>query len=183
MEINEIDWDDAVGRLGPPLFSYFRASFPKSIADDLVQETLIRLVRKTRSHEYQSQLGTLKSYAYGIAHFVRLEALRASSKIQYLPDFWDRDLETPESESPDQIVLVRQLRKAISKLPETQCQIVLLTLDRDLTLPEIAQILSIPLNTIKSHIHRAKAQLKLLLNEGENHERPGTRSDTLTPPS
>ena len=64
-----MDWEKTVADIGPRLFKYFNASFASETAADLVQETLIRLVRKQR--EFQSDKGTLIMYAFGIARRVR----------------------------------------------------------------------------------------------------------------
>ena len=45
-------------------------------AEDLVQDTLVRLVRKVESVHYNKKLANLQTYAYGLARFIRLEAYR-----------------------------------------------------------------------------------------------------------
>ena len=61
-------------------------------------------------------------------------------------------------------------------ISEIQQEILLLILDQDLTLSEIATILQIPLGTIKSHVHRAKISLlKILRPQEENDDGLGKR--------
>lgn len=58
---------------------------------------------------------------------------------------------------------IRDLRRAIAKLKPTEQEIILLSIDADLSLEEIADIVQLPLGTVKSHVHRAKENLKILL--------------------
>jgi RNA polymerase sigma factor (sigma-70 family) len=64
------------------------------------------------------------------------------------------------------------LRKAILSLEFPVREIFLLLVDRELKLEEISGILSIPVGTIKSHIHRGKEKLRSLLTNEKvtNHE-------------
>ena len=54
--------------LGPRLFKYFFARFDAQTADDLVQEVLIRVVRKVRSGGVDPSRGNLTALTFGIAH-------------------------------------------------------------------------------------------------------------------
>ncbi len=58
---------------------------------------------------------------------------------------------------------IRDLRRAIAKLKPAEQEIILLSIDADLSLEEISEIVKLPLGTVKSHVHRAKENLKILL--------------------
>ncbi len=153
---------DAVSELGPPLYRYFRCSFPAFVAADLTQDCLLRLLEKCRDGKFDPTKGTLRMYAFGIAHFVRMEQKKAPAV-----------LESAEPVAKDADLVERlTLRKAIAELPPAEQEVVLLLVDKDLMLAEIAEILSLPVNTVKSHVHRAKQKLKILLGqEGSQHGR------------
>jgi RNA polymerase sigma-70 factor (ECF subfamily) len=53
-----------------------------------------------------------------------------------------------------------RLKEAIGLLSSSEQEVISLLVSRDLPLPEIASVLDIPLNTVKSHIHRAKSKLR-----------------------
>jgi DNA-directed RNA polymerase specialized sigma24 family protein len=72
-----VDWNRQVEDLGPSLYRYFCAQFAGVEASDLVQDTLIRLLRKVDQGEYDPARGSLRMYAFGIAHYVRLEAVKS----------------------------------------------------------------------------------------------------------
>ncbi len=157
-----MDWNQVVSDLGPRLYRYFLGTFSKQQASDLTQETLIRLVRKVEAGSLDSEKGSLTQYAYGIARLVRLEAWKGEPFEQLADDPRDFDQQASRlvADSMPQDNRAEQLREAIHSLAEPQKQILLLLIDRELGLAEIAELLAIPLNTIKSHIHRAKENLR-----------------------
>jgi RNA polymerase sigma-70 factor (ECF subfamily) len=108
-------------------------------------------------------------YAYGIARLVRLEAWRKQLPEDSYGNPRDYDYRAaPASEDNAQDESLMKLRSALNELPETQKQIILLQLDDELSLEDIARVTSLPLNTVKSHIHRAKRILKIIImEEGE----------------
>jgi len=63
------------------------------------------------------------------------------------------------------------IQAAISNLPDKQRAVILLAYYDDLPMDDIAQILSIPVGTVKSRLHHAMKTLKLELKEAFGHER------------
>ncbi len=59
--------------------------------------------------------------------------------------------------------LEESLRRNIAKLPEWQRAVVILRYQEDLDPPEIADLLAIPVNTVKSRLHRALSALRATL--------------------
>ncbi len=77
-----VDWRAIVENLGPRLENYFCASFAPEQAADLTQDTLIRLVNKVRIGECHAQDSkSMNAYAFGIAHYVRLESIKANVRL------------------------------------------------------------------------------------------------------
>jgi RNA polymerase sigma-70 factor, ECF subfamily len=166
-----LDWDRTVKELGPRLLRYFLVTFPRPLAADLVQEVFLRLVRKCEEGRFDPSRGTFSAFAFGIAHFVRLEALKATPPEDPLSeDFELADLCAPETTEARR--QAARLRRAIEGLTESQRQVVLLYIDRELTLEEIGEILGFPLGTVKSHLHRAREALEKKMKEapGVTHE-------------
>jgi RNA polymerase sigma-70 factor (ECF subfamily) len=171
-----MDWDQAVSDIGPRLYRYFGAAFASQVASDLTQETLIRLVQKFDEGAFDSSRGSLVMYAYGIARLVRLEAYKETPNEDLFGDpieFETRSSTlTTETGAHEAELQSLRLREAIEKLNETQKQIVLLHIDQELTLQEIGTLVRLPLNTVKSHIHRAKEILRITLtSEGTHYEK------------
>lgn len=155
-----IDWDLAVEQIGPQLYRYFCAQFSKATAADLVQDTLIRLVQKCQSEQFQLDKGSLVSYAFGIAKYVRLEAKKNERKYEVVQNIDFKAVADDKQYISDE---VSHLRWAISQLKTDEQEIILLMIDNDLTMLEISNLLNIPINTIKSHIHRAKSNLRQIM--------------------
>lgn len=153
-----------IEEVGPHLYRYFCVSFPFHVADDLVQETLIRLLGKIKDKKFDPQKGNLRMYAFGIAHFVRLEFLRDHSQ-RHEPLEDETYSNSPlQDEQLDQFQKIQYLQKAIRTLSEAQQQVIGLSIHNELTYEEIGAILNMPTGTIKSHISRAKEALSSILN-------------------
>lgn len=158
-DIMDRDWNAIVEDLGPRLFRYFRARFSHEHSADLAQETLIRLVQKTRGGEFDPGRGSLRMYAYGIAHFVALEARKIPElKIQEV---------TESGDHLEQSLIDRdgaeRMRRALRRLDSVQVQVISLMIDEEMTLTDIGVLLEMPVGTVKSHVHRAKQRLREIL--------------------
>jgi RNA polymerase sigma-70 factor (ECF subfamily) len=162
---SQIDWRAFIEEMGPALFRYFTMSFDPSHADDLVQETFIRLLGKVRDKKFDPARGHLRMYLYGIAHFVRVEH-RRSRQFEVLEDI--SSSHSPLEEQMMQSQELRDLKSAIGQLSEVQQQVIGLYLDGDLSLENIGAILEMPSATVRSHLHRAKSILSEKLKGVEN---------------
>ena len=165
-QINNLE-DELIEELGPRLYRYFATVFETNKASDLVQETLMRLWKKVNEKIIDEKKGNLVMFAYGIAKNVKREALREDKKLLFSGEMIEN---TPYYEDNlaalDDAWRIKQLRQAISQLKESEREVLSLVIDEQLKLEEIAELLSMPLGTVKSHVHRAKDNLKhqLLLN-------------------
>lgn len=168
--MKEIEWNQVVECIGPKLHRYFLASFSPEAASDHVQETLIRLVKKYNEGAFDPKKGTLLMFAYGIAHYVQLEAWKnrpLEESHEDLESLLDQMSHSQHTDIHSDLRQLVSLRAAIAELNEIQKRVILLHIDEDLTLDEIGKILGIPLNTVKSHIYRAKDILKKQLNKDD----------------
>jgi len=132
-----------------------------ALADDLVQETLAKALRKA------SQLrdpGAGDAWLYSILsncyhdHFRRQRATEEVDENTIIHD------STPEKESSEQEIVLK-VRAAIAKLAEGQRQVVTLVDIQGLSYMEVAQILDVPIGTVMSRLCRARYALKDLLVE------------------
>jgi RNA polymerase sigma-70 factor, ECF subfamily len=82
------------------------------------------------------------------------------------------EIESATSNDPNEAIW---LRRAVSQLSEEQREVLLLREYEQLSYDEIASLLRIPLNTVRSRLFRARMELKTLLSpERKGHE--GSRS-------
>ena len=73
--------------------------------------------------------------------------------------------EVPSKPQLSDPLLDRKLQKLIAGLPESQRIIVTLRYQEDLDPSEICRIVGMPVNTVKSHLHRALAALRRKLGD------------------
>jgi len=76
-----------------------------------------------------------------------------------------------DSDNPERIIIrkeeIAQLNQSINMLPEFQKTVLLLFYKEEMSLNEISEILEMPVNTVKSHLFRAKSTLKQLMTKKE----------------
>lgn len=73
--------------------------------------------------------------------------------------------ELPAAENRFDPLLDRTLRRSIEELPEMQRAVVTLRYQEDLDPSEIGRIVGVPVNTVKSHLHRALQSLRRKLEK------------------
>jgi len=138
-------------------------------AADMTQEALVRAWRSLSTYKAQARFST---WLYRIAHNVCLDELRKrknrqTESLQALREsgFDPADkAETPEraAESRDTRT---QLARAIQSLNEEHRAAILLRDVHGLSYDEIASVLDVNLNTVKSRIARARANLRSILEK------------------
>lgn len=142
--------------LAPALLAYFRRQ-PRlqGSADDLLQDTFVRALRSLSRLQVSV---SPRAYLFGIARHVGLDALRAQRPTEELPADWPDDTTRPADDR------LPAMRAAIAALPEFQREALQLKLQHDLSYEEIAEVLAIPVGTVRSRLHHAVARLRESLN-------------------
>src|SRR3954469_10337144 len=108
-----VDWHVTVREIGPRLKRYFLAILPSPMAADSVQETLIRLVQKCESGEYDPTKGSLAMYAFCIAHYVRHELARSTPPEEALSQFTHSEASEEFENAMEQNSQRQMLRRGI----------------------------------------------------------------------
>ncbi|MCH7321905.1 RNA polymerase sigma factor [Solibacillus sp. MA9] len=152
-------------RLHEPLYCFlFRYTKDEQLSVDTVHDAFELLQKK--KHSFHTEKGTVKSYLFQIGYRLLINKLNRRKRWQTLLPFLvpteKKQLQTDET-------LV--IQAAISNLPDKQRAVILLAYYDDLPMDDIAQILSIPVGTVKSRLHHAMKSLKLELKEAFGHER------------
>lgn len=144
-------------------------------ASDCAQETFVRLWLARRNYRPQAKFTT---YLYTIARRCWLDRTRRrrcrpqtiSLEEQIgagAQSLMRRMIE--HAESPENVVLRRyemfRIRRAIGQLPEDQRLVFTLAHFEDVPYAEIAEILGIPVGTVKSRMHYAVTRLRSLLRD------------------
>ena len=150
----------------PALFSFLsRLTGCGADAEDILQDLLIKLY--PRLNELKS-LDEIRPWLMRVAYRQFIDYTRAqqrnpvsrhnSTELEHIPE--DADLRTPESLLASQQHSVA-VGKALDELDAERRALVVMHLMEGYTLEEVAVVLDQPLGTIKSRLHRLRAQLKL----------------------
>ncbi|OGA71789.1 MAG: RNA polymerase subunit sigma-24 [Betaproteobacteria bacterium RIFCSPLOWO2_12_FULL_65_14] len=142
----------------PRLRRYARALVAdRATADDLVQDTLERALAKL--HLYRR--GTdLRAWLFTVMHNVHVNRVRATRPMDILED------EMPElAQRPAQGdgLLVRDLERAIARLPADQRAVLLLVTLEEMSYEDVARTLAIPAGTVMSRLSRAREKVRLMM--------------------
>lgn len=144
--------------LAPALLAYFRRQPALAgVAEDLVQDTFTRVLR--RPERLRASVSS-RAYVFGIARHVGLDTLRARRDL--VP--WE-DRAAPVEERDERL---DAMRTAVAALPEPQRETLLLRLQQELSYEEIAEVLAVPVGTVRSRLHHAVLRLQEILNPPGN---------------
>ncbi len=163
-----------VNRYKHPLMNFvYRFLGDYDEADDVVQETFLRVHRNRDAYK---QVAKFSTWLYTIAGNLAKTALRRRTRHQFfsLTDRWrkhdDKDYDIPDTRHlPDQqadgALLHERVQEALGKLKPKYREVVLLFELQELSYEEICQITHLNIGTVKSRLNRGRAQLKLLLRD------------------
>lgn len=132
----------------------YRFTGDRDAALDVLQDTFAYLLGKFPRFRLTSRMTTfLYPVVRNISISVRRKAIRFVSNEDAL-------LDAAAEESGDRLASRSELAAALASLPEAQREVLLMRYVDDFTLQEIADILRIPLGTVKSRIHNALRTLR-----------------------
>ena len=156
-------FDELFARYREPLFGFFRRRLNScERAEDLAQETFLAVIRATSRYEPRA---LVRTYLYGIA----LNLLAAERRKQSKDAPVDSSPEPAVSGAPYAVLWVRQ---ALQKLDPSEREIIMLREYEQLSYSEIADLLRLPLNTVRSRLFRSRLALKGYL---ESESKPESR--------
>jgi RNA polymerase sigma-70 factor (ECF subfamily) len=136
----------------------------RSHADDLAQDVFLKVHRGLPYFRGEARLST---WIYRIVMNVCAQARsrpRVEVSIERGPDRRPLDPGAPDAAFAD-LELRDRLEKAIAQLPEHYQFLIAAHHLRGVQYEALAEALDIPLGTVKTHLHRAKRQLRELLSK------------------
>lgn len=139
-----------------------------SMAEDLTQETFLKMFRALGQYDENLKFS---SWLFRIAHNTAIDYLRqrhlllAPPRLDEDGDAVDPLAGVPDlsGDSPERAAARRQLAvildTAIDRLRPEYRAVVVLRHHEDLDYDEIAQVMDLPLGTVKTYLHRARREL------------------------
>ena len=156
---------DAFARLfqhfAPKLKAYLmKAGAAPAAAEDFAQDAMLTVWRK--ADLFDARKARASTWIFTIARNRRLDALRRDARPLPAPDI---DLTTTGPERPDDLYegqeSAERIRDALQSLSAEQFEVVRLAFFQEQAHSEIAQVLNLPLWTVKSRIRAAVVKLRL----------------------
>jgi RNA polymerase sigma-70 factor (ECF subfamily) len=154
-----------VERHHSPLLGYLyrMAGGDRSLVEDLVQETFLRVLRAIGQYQYPRPF---KPWLYAIAtNLVRDHYKRAETR--YTVGETGEELTRGQAVRPEDRVVAdeeaQQVAAAVMALPVHQREAVILRYYQSLSLAEIADALGVPLGTVKSRLYHGLRRLRATL--------------------
>lgn len=146
-------------RLYEPLYCFLiRYTAEIDLSVDTVHDTFEQLQKK--KHLYDVNKGKVKAFTFQIAYRLLINTLNRRKKWHTLLPFLVRK-EIEDADHTNRLAI----EEALQQLSENQRAVIILAYYEDATQEEIAQILQIPIGTVKSRLHHAMKSLKQILKE------------------
>jgi RNA polymerase sigma-70 factor, ECF subfamily len=157
-----VSYNTLVNRYKDRLFNVlYRMLSSEDEANDLLQETFLRVWQHKMSYDFRFAFST---WIYTIALNLARNELRRRKKIKFLDIFDFADKLAAKEEKKDTSANLKTLLDAeMKRLPEKYKTAFLLRDVDNLSYEEIAQVLAVPLGTVKSRVNRARAILRTRL--------------------
>lgn len=126
--------------------------------DDLVQETFVKVHQHLISFEGRS---SLKTWIFTIALNTAREHIRRQKRRQWVTYVLQPpDVPQQVTAADEQSIAREQVRQALAKLNPKLRDVVLLACQEEMELEEVAEVLAIPVGTVKSRLHQARQKLQ-----------------------
>jgi len=142
----------------------------RAAAEDVAQEVFVKLWKSLDGFDGRAQLST---WIYAITRNAAISATRkrrptSSLSEEHVLAEAEAGNATEDEVGADDATLWR----AVAELPDAQRQVVTLYYQDERPVDEVAAMLGLPVNTVKTHLHRARARLAVALGAraagGEN---------------
>jgi len=136
----------------------------RAAAEDLAQEVFVKLWQALPRYDGRARLST---WIYAITRNAAVSALRARRRSVSMSDAAvlaevEGIAAAPAAEPED-----AALHREVEALPEKQRQAITLYYLDQRTVEEVAEMMGLPANTVKTHLHRARARLAGALGVAE----------------
>lgn len=163
-------FDEIVARYKDGIYNYIgRMISNRDEVDDLAQDVFVRAYAGMKSFRQESNLRT---WLYRIANNLCIDRYRRSGiekrlivPIEREDEDGAREMDLPDRTYDPQVVCERtelqaQVQRALSRLPDKLRTTILLYDMEGLSYEEIAEVLEIPVGTVKSRLFNARMQLR-----------------------
>jgi RNA polymerase sigma-70 factor (ECF subfamily) len=170
-------FEELYSRYSGPLYGFFRRRLDSPHnAEELAQETFLALIRGAQRYQPRA---LVRTYLYGIALKLLASERRRKNRGENVGGEQAGELRAPSTQESGLWV-----REAVAQLDRADREILMLREYEQLSYIEIANLLRVPLNTVRSRLFRARLELKKQLGPtcGETQVRQSATGTTTAAP-
>ena len=166
-------FDELIDLYANRLYGYFyRSSGSATVAEDLVQDVFLRLIRAIKRYDHREQF---EAFLFRIAGNLNRDRIRKSRRSK------ERSLALEEDELPaltmadahiheplaalEQAEHIDAMQAAMARLPAAEREVIVLRHFSELSFGEIASIMDTPLGTALARAHRGLKKLRSMLED------------------
>jgi RNA polymerase sigma-70 factor, ECF subfamily len=131
----------------------------RSKAEEVAQDVFLQLYRSLQTLESDSHV------LFWLRQVTTRRCIDVARRTKLKAVSLDDAAEVSSIERPADPLRDRLLRRMVQELPDMQRAVVMLRYQEDLDPSEICRIVNLPVNTVKSHLHRALASLRKKLEK------------------
>jgi RNA polymerase sigma-70 factor (ECF subfamily) len=144
----------------PKLRRYARAlTRDEAAADDLVQECLVRALAK--QHLFQG--GNLRAWLFTVLHNQYVNQVRRAVREGAVVTISETEPSLARGANQGSRLELRDLDRGLARLPEEQRAVILLIGLEGMSYEEAAEIVGVPVGTIRSRLSRGREMLRRLM--------------------
>jgi len=140
------------------IFGYCRRMVGDDKAEDVCQDIFLSFLDHGKR---RTTVGNVGAYLFRIAQNKTRRFKRNESKVEL--DEFKEELYSAENHTYEQRELNQLVINALELLPEDQRETLALQVYSGMSYKDISSVRQVPLNTVKSHILRAKKQIRAIL--------------------
>ena len=135
------------------------------LADDLSQDTFVRMLKHADRFDPKYPM---RRWLLTIARRLLINYLRRADQRVHKTEYLGMQ---SKEQTPDEITAHEDqqsfnkslLEKALLKLSESQRNVIVLFHQKEMSIQDVSEVLNMPTGTVKSHLHRARASLRKIL--------------------
>lgn len=162
--------DALVERWHPSLWRYVRGlASDDDAAAEAVQDVWLRVLRAIPRLRDPARG---RAWLFGIARRVMMDRLRRAYAEPQRAEVDLGEIPGPddvEDRAEDLAQNLAQMRDALATMPLTEREAIVLFYLKELTLAQMAEVLAVPIGTVKSRLFRARQMLRRALTDQETH--------------
>ncbi len=145
-----------------PLLNFFARMGASNHGEDLAQMTFVRLWTYRKKYKPTAKFTT---FLYTLARHTWLDFLRRQKRFRLFADRYREEIPVSSDGGLPRLQRRLDLQTALDKLSPKLREVLVLAVQQSLAYEEIAQILRIPVGTVKSRVFNAMATLQEMFHE------------------